>query len=109
MHRDEASLRDIYQAGKAVVAFAKDSTREVLENDNMKLSAVAYQILTLGEATTRLSTQIRADNPDIPWRGMVGMRNIMAHQYDNIDMDIMWNAISISIPEILEKIEPLLS
>ena len=108
MSRDKASLQDIYKAGQSILTYVESLSQAELEADEMRLSAIAYQILIIGEATTRLSSDFRENHPEIPWKGMVGMRNIMAHQYDKIDLDILWNAVSKGIPDILRKIEPLL-
>lgn len=47
-------------------------------------------------------------HPEIPWREIVGMRNWLAHGYDGIDYDILWDAVSRNASDLLEKIEPLI-
>ncbi|MEL6816414.1 MAG: HepT-like ribonuclease domain-containing protein, partial [Cyanobacteria bacterium J06598_3] len=93
MYRDKASLQDILDAGQSIMDDAKELTRAELEKDGRRLRSIAYSVLVIGEATTRLSSNLREDYPDVPWKRMVGMRNIMAHQYDKIDLDILWNAV----------------
>ncbi len=109
MYRDNASINDAYNAGKNVLAYAGGLTKEELKADEIKTSAIIYQVIIIGEATTRLSSEFREKYPDVPWKRMVGMRNILAHQYDKVDFEILWNAIRIGIPNILAKIEPLVS
>lgn len=109
MFRDDTSLRDIYQAGQNVVKFSDGLTREALELDDVRTSAILYQIMIVGEATKRLSPKFRLQHPDLPWIQMAGMRDILAHQYDKIDFSLMWDVIRLNIPEMLSKIEPLLS
>ncbi|MCU0567679.1 MAG: DUF86 domain-containing protein [Oculatellaceae cyanobacterium Prado106] len=108
MPRDETSLLDIYKAGQRVLAFAQELNRADLDIDEMRLSAILYQIQIVGEATKRLSLEFREQHSDIPWNQAAGMRDIIAHQYDRIDPDIVWAVIQRSIPELLEKIIPLL-
>ena len=108
MLRDSASLLDMYQAGRQVLVFTEGNTLEELQDNDMRLSAVLYEIIVIGEATTRLSPDFRADHPEIPWKKMAGMRNILVHQYDEVNFDVLWDAIQFSIPEILNKIFPLL-
>jgi uncharacterized protein with HEPN domain len=62
----------------------------------------------MGEACTRLPENIQAEHPEIPWRQIVGMRNWLAHGYDGIDYDILWDTISRNAQELLDKIEPLI-
>ncbi len=108
MLRDDASLLDVQIAGKKVVSFAAGLDLEELEADEMRMSAIIYQIIIIGEATRRLSDEIKEEHPEIPWRKMLGMRNILAHQYDRVSVKTLWNVIHQSIPEMLEKIEPLM-
>lgn len=109
MLRDNASLRDICNSGKIVLKFAESLSREGLSLDDSNTAGVVLHIMLIGEATKRLSPELRAQYPDIPWQQMAGMRDIIAHQYDKIDFDVMWDVIKVGIPEMLEKVEPLLS
>lgn len=108
MSRDKASLLDIFRAGKLVLEFAKGINRADLETDEMRLSAILYQIGIMGEATKRLSGEFRKQNAHIPWIQVSGMRDIIFHQYDRLDLDVVWVVIEHSIPEFLEMITPLI-
>lgn len=109
MFRDDASLVDIHQAGQNVLSYAQDLKKADLEVNEIRTSAILYQILIIGEATKRLSSEFRAQHPELPWADMAGMRDILAHQYDQLDLDTMWNIIQTSVPTMLEKIDPLLT
>ncbi|EKV01230.1 hypothetical protein Lepto7375DRAFT_3381 [Leptolyngbya sp. PCC 7375] len=89
MSRDNDSLLDIYQAVQRVIAYAEGLTRSELEADEMRVSAILYQVLIIGEATKRLSRELRDEHPEIPWNNMAGMRDIVAHHYDEIDFDVL--------------------
>ena len=107
MYRDSASVNDAYNAGKNVLAYAGDLTKAELKADEIRMSAIIYQIIIIGEATTRLSSEFREKYPDVPWKRMVGMRNILAHQYDKVEFEALWNVVHIGVPDILAKLEPL--
>ena len=109
MLRDNASLADIIKAGRQVVQFAEGLTREQLELDFIRQSAILYQIIIVGEATKRLSQAYRLQHPDIPWKRIAGLRDILAHQYDRVDDDIIWAVIQQEIPELLAMLTPLLA
>lgn len=108
MPRDEASLLDLFKAGQRALSFAEGLSRADLEIDELRLSAILYQIQIVGEATKRLSIEFREQHSEIPWSRLAGMRDIIAHQYDRIDPDVVWTVIQRSIPELLEMIAPLL-
>lgn len=109
MSRDNASLLDIYQAGQQAVSYAEGLTRQELEADRMRVSAILYQVLIIGEATKRLSKDLRDGHPEIPWNNMAGMRDIVAHHYDEIDFDVLWNVLNNGISDMLRNIRPLLT
>ncbi|NCQ83215.1 MAG: DUF86 domain-containing protein [Microcystis aeruginosa W13-18] len=108
MWRDKAFLLDIVRAGQLAQQFADQLDRELLESDLRTQSAILYQITIMGEATKRLSPGFRKQHPEIPWDDIAGMRDIIAHQYDRIDLDIVWQVIRRNIPELLNLLIPLL-
>ena len=108
MSRDSASLLDIVRAGQLILQFAQGVSREQLESDVMRQSAILYQITIMGEATKRLSREFRAQHTEVPWDDIAGMRDIIAHQYDRLDLNIVWQVIQRNIPELLSMIVPLL-
>ena len=108
MSRNNASLLDIYEAGQQILSYAQGLNRSELQADKMRVSAILYQVLIMGEATKRLSPEFRSQHSQIPWSNIAGMRDTVAHQYDRIEFGILWAVIQNSIPELLEMITPLL-
>ncbi|MEO0349823.1 MAG: DUF86 domain-containing protein [Cyanobacteria bacterium P01_A01_bin.15] len=108
MSRDNASLLDIYRAGQQAVSYVEGLDRRELETDGMRVSAILYQVLIIGEATKRLSQELRDEHPEIPWNNMAVMRDIVAHHYDEIDFGVLWSVLQLGIPDMLRKIQPLL-
>lgn len=108
MLRDEASLLDIVRAGELILEFAHGLDREQLASDLRTQSAILYQIAIMGEATKRLSRRFREQHPAIPWDDMAGMRDVVSHQYDRIDLDIVWQVTQRNIPELLSQLATLL-
>ena len=66
-------------------------------------------IIQIGELVGRLSDSIIEDNTDIPWRAIKAMRNLHAHDYDNVDLDIVWTTLIDDIPMLKKQIENLLN
>lgn len=100
MNRDEASLLDIQHAIQRIISFSAGLTRSDLAADEEKQSAILYQIIVLGEATKRLSPEFRNLHANIPWKDIAGMRDILAHQYDKVNLPTLWNVIQNDIPEL---------
>jgi uncharacterized protein with HEPN domain len=108
MMRDQASIIDIVRAGQLILQFAQGLNRDQLESDLRTQSAILYQIAIMGEATKRLSREFREQHPEVPWDDIAGMRDVVAHQYDRIDLDIVWQVIQRNIPELLNMLVILL-
>jgi len=80
--RDPAVLIDISNACQLLLDFTKDRSRADLDSDLLLQSAVLHQLLLLGEAVRRLTSNFRADHSEIDWQGYIGLRNVLIHQYD---------------------------
>ena len=65
-------------------------------------------IIQIGELVGRLSDSFRDSHNDIPWQSIKGMRNLYAHDYDKIDLDIVWNTLQTDIPEFNSKLQIIL-
>lgn len=108
MSRDSASLLDIARAAQLILQFAQGLDKANLAANLEKQSAILYQIVIIGEAVKRLSTDFRNQHPDVPWREVAGMRDILTHQYDRVEVDEILGVIQGDIPQLLSMIEPLL-
>jgi uncharacterized protein with HEPN domain len=108
MNKDDASLLDIHTAAKQVLKFSGNLTKEQLDNNEEKKAAILYEIIVIGEATKRLSESFRLQYSEIPWKDIAGMRDILAHQYDRVNLETLWDAIQKDVPELLTLLEPLL-
>lgn len=103
MPRDNESLIDIERAARRVLRDRAD-----LETNDEKVSAILYQITIIGEATKRLSQDFRQQYPEIPWREIAGMRDVIIHDYDQIDLDVVWDVIQNKLPQLLTSLQSLL-
>jgi len=109
MPRDLESLIDIQQAGKRIQKFSMGISYAELVVNEEKLSAILYQITIIGEAAKRLSSELYEQYPGIPWRNLAGMRNVIVHEYDQVDLDIVWDVIQYKIPDLLESLDVVIA
>jgi uncharacterized protein with HEPN domain len=63
----------------------------------------------LGEAARRVSPATRASLSGLPWAAMIGMRNVMIHQYDGVDLYVVWDTVSGDLPPLVKSLERLLA
>ncbi len=108
MLRDSESLIDIANAIRRILRYTDGVGKSELELNDEKLSAILYQITIIGEATKRLSQVLRQQHSEIPWREMAGMRDVIVHEYDQLDFDVVWDVVENKLPELLSLITSLL-
>ena len=107
MQRDAASLPDILDSARLIQGYVEGSTREDLLKDVGLQDKVARRFEIIGEAGGRLSEETRKDLSDIPWRGMVDLRNVIIHEYGEVNYDRVWDVIREDLPRLIERIAPL--
>ena len=95
-------------ACQEALAFAEGHDRNDLYQDRMLLLALAKCVEIIGEAAGKVSGDVRADAPDIPWPNIVAMRNRLIHGYFDINPDIVWRTVDEEIPRLIVPLKRLL-
>jgi uncharacterized protein with HEPN domain len=101
LDRDRATLLDLALASQRVLDFVGDQSFESFSQDLKTQSAVILQILILGEAAKRLSSELRGRYPEIPWSDIMRMRDKLIHHYESMDAGEIWQAAREDIPALL--------
>jgi uncharacterized protein with HEPN domain len=101
-------LHDIKEAVEKIETFTKGFTFEEFAKDTKTVDAVIRNLEIMGEAVKHISTRVKEKHPDIDWKAMAGMRNILAHEYFGVRMGIIWKTIRERLPELRYKIEEIL-
>lgn len=77
--------------------------------ESIILDAICRNLEIIGEAASKLDADFRAAHPEIPWRQMIAVRNILIHNYDGVDTGIVWGLVDRDIPDLLKAIQRLLA
>ena len=109
MDRDRQSIEDMLCAARKAISHARETTRETLPSVPMRLDAVLYEFVVMGEAARRLSQELRAAHSQVPWRDIIGMRSIGTHGYDQIDDEELWQVIEHDLPDLIRNPEAILA
>jgi len=105
--RYEDYLDHILDAIKLARSYVEGLTKEEFLADKKTQQAVILNIVVIGEAATQLVTEcpdFAEQHPELPWKQMRGMRNRMAHGYFEIDLDVVWDTVQDSLPDLEQKI-----
>ncbi len=101
-------VEDIVDAMDKIERYIKDLTYETFVKNDMAMDAVVRNLEIIGEASKNLPEDVRAKYPDIPWKRMIGLRNIAVHEYFGVDLSIIWEIITKNLPETKPNIEVML-
>ena len=104
--RDPAvALRQMRDFAAEAVEMASGKTRDALDSDRTLFLALTRLIELVGEASTRVDAESRTLFPAVPWPAIKETRNRLIHAYDDIDPDVLWQIITVDLPELVRELE----
>jgi uncharacterized protein with HEPN domain len=100
-------LSHMLESARLAREYVQGVSKEAFLKDRRTQQAVVLNLITIGEAAARIANECKefaAANPQIPWAQMRGMRNRMAHGYFDIDLNIVWDTVQSSLPQLEAKL-----
>ncbi|MEP7306335.1 MAG: DUF86 domain-containing protein [Acidobacteriota bacterium] len=101
-------VADIVFAGEAILRYIEGVTFEQFAANDEKRAAVERQVFVIGEAAARLPDEWKQRRPAVPWRKIIGLRNLLAHGYWTIDAEELWDIARHKVSEFVAELRPLL-
>jgi uncharacterized protein with HEPN domain len=108
MRRDRQRLHDIIEALAWVTAAARGRTEDQFSGDETLRYAIARQLAVVGEAAARLNSELTRKYPLVPWADIVGLRNILVHEYFGVHWPLVWQTVTDDVPLLLEGVTEIL-
>ena len=96
-------IEDILESIKLIEKYLGDISKENLSNNQRLKDSIVRRLEIIGEAVKNIPDNFRKKYPDVPWRKIAGLRDIIIHTYFNIDLDITWDIIKKDLPDLKEK------
>jgi uncharacterized protein with HEPN domain len=106
MRNDRERLLDVLEAVERIDRYARKG-RETFERDELVQTWFVHNLQIIGESCRAISPELRDAHPEIPWSKIIGMRNILVHDYFGIDTDVVWEAVQRDVPRLEEQIRAL--
>jgi len=104
---DRAWLLDILEALSNIEKYAARGERAFCEEELIQVWIIHY-IQVAGEAANQLSDSFKRNHTDIPWKSIIGMRNVLVHQYFGLDLGEIWDTVTNDLPLLKAMIQELL-
>ncbi len=109
MPRDyKVYLEDCLESIQKISEFTKDFSLKSFVEDAKTFDAVIRNLEIIGEAIKKVPEEIRNSNPEVEWKKISGLRDILVHEYFGIDPDIVWDVIQTKLPTLKEQIKKLI-
>ena len=106
--RDPAHLWYMLDAARSVVRFVGERTLDEYLGDPVLEAAVEWKIERMVQAAERVSDEFKESHPGIPWRRLIGQKDILIRDEGDIDQRIIWGLVKANIPELIAMLEPLI-
>ena len=107
MRDDRERLLDIQEAIERIEKYSARG-HEAFEQDELIQTWVLHHLQIIGEAVRAISPEFIQQHSEVPWRQIIGMRNILVHNYFSIDVAIVWAVIENDLPSLKQQITKLL-
>jgi|SRR3972149_8062897 len=107
MSRDDTYLVDMLESSKIALDYVLGKSWDDFYENIQCQDAVVRRIEIIGEAARRLSQKTRDKHPQIPWREITSMRNLVIHEYDVVDIGQVWDTVQNKIPPLIEELKKI--
>ena len=108
MQRDLAYLADMLDSARLVVQYVEGIKWKQFAVDVGLQDSVIRRLEVIGEAARRVSEEGRRRWPALPWADIIGMRNVVVHQYDAVDLTIVWRAAHKDVQALIGQLEAII-
>lgn len=110
MPRREWDIRidDMIAAVDKILSYTAGMDKAAFAADERTIDAVVRNLIVIGEAAGHVPEDVVAASPQIPWARMRGMRNLAVHEYFGIDVNVLWDTVTVNVPSLPPLLRELL-
>lgn len=108
MRRDRERLADILEASDKI-ARRGSLGREHFDGDEDPQIVLVHLVQVVGETASGLSDALTSAHPETPWRQIIATRNRVVHGYFDVDVDILWDVVTVDVPQLARQVRAIFS
>jgi uncharacterized protein with HEPN domain len=101
-------LDDVLEAAKRIERYSKGMTLEKLKGNTLVFDGIVRNLEIIGEAVKNIPAELKDKNPEIEWKKIAGLRDILAHEYFGIDIEVVWDIVKKKLPILKNQVNRIL-
>ncbi len=105
MQRDLQFLLDMLQSAELILTYTAQCSKDEFVANVQLQDSVIRRLLVIAEAARRVSDTTRQSLPNVSWQEINGMRNRLVHEYNDVNLNIVWDAVQFEIPPLIEELK----
>lgn len=106
--KNRVFIEHILESIALIESYVEQFTKEKFLSSREKQDAVIRRLEIIGEAVKNLSFDLRQKCPNIPWREIAGMRDMLIHKYFGVDLELTWKTVQKDLPILKRELSNLL-
>ena len=106
--RNRANIAKMRYFTKKILNYTKGYDYDAFRKNSILVEACIFNLSQIGEFAHKVSGQYQKAHTDVPWRTLYGLRNQIVHEYEGVNLTVVWDIISEDLPRLAEKFDQLI-
>ena len=105
--RNKIIVEKIIKYISKIIDYTKNTDYDDFINNSILVEACVFNLSQIGELANKIDKKFEENNPSIPWRVLYGLRNKIVHDYEGVNLVLIWDIVKADLPELNNQLEDL--